>query len=89
MEDEVRFSKEQINALENMLKGDIVPLINTEIRNNYIPKLLVEEILKECKKQKEEASTHQKDVFVVTLLSMVDMLQVHRHGYSYFFFISH
>ena len=63
MEDEVRFSKEQINALENMLKGDIVPLINTEIRNNYIPKLLVEEILKECKKQKEENKDRVRDIF--------------------------
>lgn len=63
MEDEVRFSKEQINALENMLKGDIVPLINTEIRNNYIPKLLVEEILEECKKQKEENKDRVRDIF--------------------------
>ncbi len=36
MEDEVKFSIEQMNALENMLKKDIVPLINTEIKNNYI-----------------------------------------------------
>lgn len=63
MEDEVKFSKEQINALENMLKGDIVPLINTEIRNNYIPKLLVEEILEECKKQKEENKDRVRDIF--------------------------
>lgn len=63
MEDEVKFSKEQINALENILKGDIVPLINTEIKNNYIPRLLVEEILEECKKQKEENKDCIRDIF--------------------------
>lgn len=63
MEDEVKFSKEQMNAIENMLKKDIVPLINTEIKNNYIPRLLVEEILEECKKQKEDNKDHARDIF--------------------------
>ena len=40
--------------------GDI---INTEIRKNYIPKLLVEEILEECKKQKEENKDRVRDIF--------------------------
>ena len=63
MEYEVKFSKEQVNALENILKGDIIPLINTEIKNNYIPRLLVEEILEECKKQKEENKDRARDLF--------------------------
>ena len=63
MEDEVKFSIEQMNALENMLKKDIVPLINTEIKNNYIPRLLVEEILEECKKQKKENKNYARDIF--------------------------
>ena len=63
MENEVRFSKEQMNAIESMLKGDIVPLINTEIKNNYIPKLLVEKILEECKKQKKENKNYARDIF--------------------------
>lgn len=63
MEDEVKFSIEQMNALENMLKKDIVPLINTEIKNNYIPRLLVEEILAGCKKQKEENKDYARDLF--------------------------
>ena len=56
-------TKEQMNAIENMLKKDIVPLINTEIKNNYIPKLLVEAILEECKKQKEENKDYTRDSF--------------------------
>ena len=63
MEDEVKFSKEQMNALEDMLRSDIVPLINAEIENNYISKLLVEEILKECKKEKENNKDIVKDIF--------------------------
>lgn len=63
MEDEVKFSKEQINAIENMLKKDVVPLINAEIKNNYIARLLVEEILEECKKQKEENKDCVRDIF--------------------------
>ena len=63
MKYEVKFSKEQVNALENILKGDIIPLINTEIKNNYIPRLLVEEILEECKKQKEENKDRARDLF--------------------------
>ena len=63
MENEVRFSKEQMNAIESMLKGDIVPLINTEIKNNYIHRLLVEKILEECKKQKEENKDRARDTF--------------------------
>lgn len=63
MEEEVKFSKEQINALEKILKGDIVPLINTEIKNNYINRLLVEKILEECKKQKEENKDRARDTF--------------------------
>ena len=63
MGDEVKFSKEQMNAIENMLKKDIVPLINTEIKNNYIPRLLVEEILEECKKQKEDNKDCARDIF--------------------------
>ena len=63
MEDEVKFSKKQMNAIENMLKADIVPLINAEIKNNYIPRLLVEEILGECKKQKEENKDCVRDIF--------------------------
>lgn len=63
MEDEVKFSKEQMNALESILKIDIVPLINTEIENNYIPRLLVEEILKECKKEREKNKDCAKDIF--------------------------
>ena len=64
MEDEVRFSKEQMNAIENMLKSDIVPPINTEIKDNYIPRMLVEGILKEVKKQKEENKEQSKDIFL-------------------------
>lgn len=63
MEDEVRFTTEQMNTLENMLKKDIVPLINTEIKNNYIPRLLVEGILEECKKQKEGNKDRARDIF--------------------------
>ena len=64
MEDEVRFSKEQMNAIENMLKKDIVPLINTEIKDNYIPRILIKEILKEIKKTKENNKDHAKDIFL-------------------------
>lgn len=63
MEDEVKFSIEQMNAMENILKKDIVPIINTEIKNNYIPRLLIEEILEECKKQKEENKDRARDIF--------------------------
>lgn len=63
MENEVKFSIEQINALENIVKKDIIPLINTEIKNNYIPRILVEEILEECKKQKEESQDCARDIF--------------------------
>ena len=63
MENEVKFSIEQINALENIVKKDIIPLINTEIKNNYIPRILVEEILEECKKQKEENKDRVRDIF--------------------------
>ena len=63
MEDEVKFSIEQMNAMENILKKDIVPIINTEIKNNYIPRLLIEEILEECKKQKEENQDCARDIF--------------------------
>lgn len=64
MEDEVRFSKEQMNAIENILKSDIVPLINTEIKDNYIPRMLVEGMLKEVKKQKEENKDYAKNIFL-------------------------
>ena len=46
-----------------MLKKDVVSFINAEIKNNYIARLLVEEILEECKKQKEENKDCVRDIF--------------------------
>lgn len=50
--DEVKFSDKQINALERILNSDVRPLIIKEIKNNYIPRSLPEEILKIAKKTK-------------------------------------
>lgn len=35
MEEEVRFSNEQVNAIEKMMNDDLKPLIEKEITENY------------------------------------------------------
>lgn len=54
--EEVKFSNEQINALEKILNTDVTPLICKEIGDNFIPRALPEGMLKVIKKHKQELS---------------------------------
>ncbi|MBO6243308.1 MAG: hypothetical protein J6O41_01895 [Clostridia bacterium] len=54
--EEVKFSNEQINALEKMMNTDLKPMICKEIEDNFIPRALPEGILKVIKKHKQELS---------------------------------
>ena len=62
--EEVRFSNEQVNALEKMMNDDLKPLIEKEIKENYIPKLLITEMLKTMTKQKENTTDTAKKIFI-------------------------
>lgn len=53
---EVKFSNEQINALEKMMNTDLKPMICKEIEDNFIPRALPEGMLKVIKKHKQELS---------------------------------
>lgn len=64
MEEEVRFSTEQVNAIEKMMNDDLKPLIEKEITENYIPKLLITEMLKEMTRQKENATDGARKIFI-------------------------
>lgn len=63
-EEEVRFSNEQVNALEKMMNDDLKPLIEKEITENYIPKLLITEMLKEMTKQKDNTTDTARKIFI-------------------------
>ena len=52
--EEVKFSNEQINALEKMMNKDLKPMICKEIEDNFIPRTLPESMLKVIKKHKQE-----------------------------------
>lgn len=62
--EEVKFSNEQINAIEKMMYDDVKPLIEKEIKDNYIPKLLITEMLKEVTKKKESTTDTAKKIYI-------------------------
>ena len=64
MEEEVRFSNEQVNALEKIVNDELKPLIEKEIKENYIPKLLITEMLKEMTKRKENTTDTARKIFI-------------------------
>ena len=64
MEEEVRFSSEQVNALEKIMNDELKPLIEKEIKENYIPKLLITEMLKGMIKQKENTTDTARKIFI-------------------------
>ena len=51
---EVKFSNEQINALEKMMNTDLKPMIRKEIEDNFIPRALPEGMLKVIKEHKQK-----------------------------------
>ena len=55
-DEDVKFSNEQINALEKMMNTDLKPIICKEIEDNFIPRALPEGMLKVIKKHKQELS---------------------------------
>lgn len=64
--EEVKFSNEQINALEKMMNTDLKPIICKEIEDNFIPRALPEGVLKVIKKQKQELNEiyHERHLFL-------------------------
>lgn len=52
--EEVNFSQEQLDCIENILNSDMKLLIEKEIKENYIHRALPEGMLKEIKKEKEK-----------------------------------
>ena len=59
--EEVKFSNEQINALEKMMNTDLKPIICKEIEDNFIPRALPEGMLKVIKKHKQELSERYRE----------------------------
>lgn len=57
---EVKFSNEQINALEKMMNTDLKPMICKEIEDNFIPRALPEGMLKIMKKHKKECDERNR-----------------------------
>lgn len=47
--EEVEFSEEQLKAIKNLMDKELQPVIIKEIKDNYIPKLFVSELLKNIK----------------------------------------
>lgn len=47
--EEVEFSEEQLKAIKNLMDKELQPVIIKEIKDNYIPKMFVSELLKDIK----------------------------------------
>lgn len=47
--EKVEFSEEQLKVLENLMNKELQPVIIKEIKDNYIPKMFVSELLKNIK----------------------------------------
>lgn len=52
--EEVEFSEEQLKAIKNLMDKELQPVIIKEIKDNYIPKVFVSELLKNIKDMKEK-----------------------------------
>lgn len=59
--EEVKFSNEQINALEKMMNTDLKPMICKEIEDNFIPRALPEGMLKVIKEHKQKLNEIYRD----------------------------
>lgn len=60
---EPQFTEEQIEFIEKILKEEASKLI-VDMQNNYIPKILVEQMLKVAKEQKLKCDTGAKESFI-------------------------
>lgn len=60
---EPQFTEEQIEYVKKILKEEVSKLI-VDMQNNYIPKILVERMLKVAKEQKLKCDTRVKETFI-------------------------
>ena len=60
---EPQFTEEQIKYVRKILKEELSKL-TVDIQNNYIPKILVEQMLKVAKEQKLKCDTGAKESFI-------------------------
>ena len=60
---EPQFTEEQIEYVRKILEEELSKLI-VDIQNNYIPKILVERMLKVTKEQKLKCDTGVKEPFI-------------------------
>lgn len=60
---EPQFTEEQIEYVRKILEEELSKLI-VDIQNNYIPKILVERMLKVTKEQKLKCDTGIKEPFI-------------------------
>lgn len=60
---EPQFTEEQIEYVRKILKEELSKL-TVDIQNNYIPKILVEQMLKVSKEQKLKCDTGAKESFI-------------------------
>lgn len=60
---EPQFTEEQIEYVRKILKEELSKLI-VDMQNNYIPKILVEQMLKVTKEQKLKCDTGVKKPFI-------------------------
>lgn len=60
---EPQFTEEQIEYVKKILKEEVSKLI-VDMQNNYIPKILVERMLKVTKEQKLKCDTRVKEPFI-------------------------
>lgn len=60
---EPQFTEEQIEYVKKILKEELSKLI-VDMQNNYIPKILVERMLKVAKEQKLKCNTMVKEPFI-------------------------
>ena len=60
----VKFSAEQIEVLEEIMQDEVAKLIKEEIQQNYIPRILVEGMLKKLKEYKTECDTKFRELYI-------------------------